>query len=224
MRRIFEKIEHNNYLESGTPGHGFEGWLQTNIADRSIYSGDSPKMKVFEAAMKLFGQDPAKVVDYLVRDPNSLDPKRNVTQGLFALPFHVTKGWKRFSPRDRILATRNETTSNGTLKYPLYLQLHSFTTKVLFEGNEGAAKPKAIGVEYLEGQSIYEGDSRYNGTDGKKGQAFARKEVIIAGGTLNSPQILQLSGIGPKELLEKYSIPVIADLPGVGRNLQENCR
>ena len=44
----------------------------------------------------------------------------------------------------------------------------------------------------------------------------------MSGGTFNSPQILQLSGIGPKALLEKYDIPVVSDLPGVGRNLQDN--
>lgn len=223
MRRVFEKIEHNNYLESGTPGHGFDGWLQTNIADRSLYPENKPKLKVIQAALKLLGKDPNKVVDDLVSDANFLDPKRDETQGLYALPFHATNGWRRFSPRDRILATRNETYENGTLKYALHVQLNSLTTKVLFEQSDADSKPKAIGVEYLEGASVYKGDARNNGTQGTLGRAFARKEVIVSGGTFNSPQILQLSGVGPKDLLEKHGIPVVVDLPGVGRNLQENC-
>lgn len=222
MRRVFERIEHNNYLESGTPGHGFDGWLQTNTADRSLYSVESPKIKVIQAALRLLGKDPAKVVDYLVSDGNYLDKNRDRTEGLFALPFHATKTWKRFSPRDRILATRMETHANGTLKFPLHLQLHSLTNKVLFDERTADDKRKAIGVEYLEGPSVYKGDPRYNGTQGKIGRVFARKEVIIAGGTFNSPQILQLSGVGPRALLEKYGIPVVVDLPGVGANLQEN--
>lgn len=49
----------------------------------------------------------------------------------------------------------------------------------------------------------------------------ARREVILAAGAANSPQILQLSGIGPKELLSSFEIETIVDLPGVGRNFQD---
>ena len=50
---------------------------------------------------------------------------------------------------------------------------------------------------------------------------YASKEVVLAAGALHTPQILQLSGIGPKPLLESLDIPVISDLPGVGSNLQD---
>ena len=50
----------------------------------------------------------------------------------------------------------------------------------------------------------------------------ARKEVILCAGAFNSPQLLQLSGVGPAELLKSLGIPVIADLPGVGANLQDH--
>ncbi|KAI4160593.1 MAG: hypothetical protein LQ342_005614 [Letrouitia transgressa] len=49
----------------------------------------------------------------------------------------------------------------------------------------------------------------------------ARKEVIISSGVFHSPQLLMLSGIGPRSTLEKYAIPVLVDLPGVGQNLQD---
>ncbi|KAF2474943.1 alcohol oxidase [Lindgomyces ingoldianus] len=225
MRKIFERIEHNNYLEPGAPGHGFKGWLQTNNAEKIDYPTSSLKLVILQAALKIIGKDPSKVIDYLTSDGNYLDAERDKAEGLFGLPFHAEKNWKRFSPRDYIFATRNETTANGTQKYQLHLQLRSLATKVLFEEVCGHShgKPKAIGVEYLEGTAMYKGDSRFNpAAKGRIGQAFARKEVIVSGGTFNSPQLLQLSGIGPKALLQKYNISVIADLPGVGRNLQDN--
>ncbi|MES2183876.1 MAG: GMC family oxidoreductase N-terminal domain-containing protein [Pseudomonadota bacterium] len=52
--------------------------------------------------------------------------------------------------------------------------------------------------------------------------AEAKREVILCAGAIGSPQILQLSGIGPAELLRQHGIPVVADLPGVGANLQDH--
>lgn len=49
----------------------------------------------------------------------------------------------------------------------------------------------------------------------------AKKEVIVSGGVFMSPQLLQVSGVGPKKLLNQYKIPVVADLPGVGQNMQD---
>ena len=218
MREYFEKIEHNNYLDKDTLGHGFTGWLQTNIADRATHAASTLRFKVFEACLRLVGKDPEKVLDYLTSDGNYLDPMRDQSEGLWSLPYHVTPNWRRFSPRDRVLETHNLT--NATL----HLQLESLTTKVLFDSCSGNdAKPRAVGVEYLQGKSVYKADPRRNASStGTLHQAFARKEVIVSGGTFNSPQILQLSGIGPKALLEKYDIPVVSDLPGVGRNLQDN--
>ena len=51
----------------------------------------------------------------------------------------------------------------------------------------------------------------------------ARREVLLAGGAINSPQLLQLSGIGPGALLQQHGIDVVHDLPGVGENLQDHC-
>tara|TARA_B110000196_G_scaffold311424_1_gene315380 strand:+ start:191 stop:1117 length:927 start_codon:yes stop_codon:yes gene_type:complete len=59
------------------------------------------------------------------------------------------------------------------------------------------------------------------GRQGKPVEYRARN-VICCAGALNTPQLLQLSGIGPKKILEKVGIPVVADLPGVGENLQDH--
>ena len=48
--------------------------------------------------------------------------------------------------------------------------------------------------------------------------------MILAGGSINSPQLLQFSGVGPGELLQPHGIPVVHDLPGVGENLQDHLK
>jgi choline dehydrogenase len=75
-------------------------------------------------------------------------------------------------------------------------------TRILFEGR------RAVGVEYLQ--------------DGQKRSARANGEVIAAGGAFGSPQLLQLSGLGPAELLQQHGLPVVADMPGVGSDLQDH--
>ncbi|KAI4867136.1 glucose-methanol-choline oxidoreductase [Hypoxylon rubiginosum] len=59
-------------------------------------------------------------------------------------------------------------------------------------------------------------------TDGKEYTISARKEVILSGGVIGSPQLLQASGVGPAELLTSLNIPVVSDLPGVGQNFQDH--
>jgi choline dehydrogenase len=75
-------------------------------------------------------------------------------------------------------------------------------SRLTFEGR------RATGVEFRAG-----GDSR---------TATASREVILAAGAIGSPQILQLSGIGPGALLQQYGIPVVQELPGVGENLHDH--
>ncbi|HAE82282.1 MAG TPA: choline dehydrogenase [Ktedonobacter sp.] len=84
----------------------------------------------------------------------------------------------------------------------LTLQTQALVTNILFEGT------RAVGVAYLQ--------------HGEKQQVNASKEVILSGGTINSPQLLLLSGIGPANHLKEQGIPVVADLPGVGQNLQDH--
>jgi choline dehydrogenase len=57
---------------------------------------------------------------------------------------------------------------------------------------------------------------------GQEFEARAQREVLLSAGSLQSPQLLQLSGIGPASLLKQFDVPVIHDLPGVGENLQDH--
>jgi len=84
----------------------------------------------------------------------------------------------------------------------LKVETNALATKILFEGH------RAVGVEYLKGN-----EARV---------ARAEREVVLAGGVINSPQLLMLSGIGDPERLRANEIPVNVALPGVGHNLQDH--
>ena len=86
------------------------------------------------------------------------------------------------------------------------LQTRSLVTRILFEGPPDA--PRAVGVEVQHG--------------GKLKQLRAQREVILCGGAINSPQLLQLSGIGNPQLLQPLGVQVRAPLKGVGENLQDH--
>ena len=84
----------------------------------------------------------------------------------------------------------------------LRVQVNALATRILFEGK------KAVGVEFS--------------ADGQVRKASAAAEVLLCGGSFNSPQLLELSGVGKKSFLEEQAIPVVHDLPGVGEDLQDH--
>ncbi|KAI1124428.1 choline dehydrogenase [Nemania abortiva] len=163
----------------------------------------------------------AKVVTH---DANSAAPDRDTAKMFARLPETIDNvNWRRSSPRDYVYNTATAKNADGSRKYKLDVALHTLVTKVTFANKTSScAKPKATGVEYLYGESLYRADPRASNTDGGvPGSVKATKEVIVAGGAFNSPQILKLSGIGAKEELQQFGIPVVKDLPGVGTNLQD---
>lgn len=84
----------------------------------------------------------------------------------------------------------------------LTLKTHSVASRVLFKGN------RARGIEYRK--------------DGKTYKAYAQHEVLLCAGSIQSPQLLELSGIGKASILGRYNIPIVQELPGVGENLQDH--
>ncbi|KAL5888270.1 hypothetical protein ACKVWC_003543 [Pyricularia oryzae] len=84
--------------------------------------------------------------------------------------------------------------------------LNSKVTRVLFNGT------RAVGVAFVQSE----------GGAGLATTVNARKEVILSAGAIHSPHILQLSGVGPRRLLESAKIPVVAHVPGVGQNFQDH--
>jgi len=88
----------------------------------------------------------------------------------------------------------------------LTIETRALAQRVLIEDG------RAVGVEYRQSERRAETLKLVR----------ARKEVILCGGTINSPQLLELSGIGDRERLEQIGIPVVQHLPGVGENLQDH--
>ncbi|KAK5659848.1 hypothetical protein OQA88_13311 [Cercophora sp. LCS_1] len=222
MRQIFERIEKNLYLPPGTPGHGFNGYLKINGNDGSIWDNNPELVETLKPMVASVGDNPAQILPMFTRDLNNNSPNRDTTQGLFGLPFHVNQTWGRFSARNIILDTLNAKKPNGSPKYRLTLKTNSLATRVLFETKPNK-KPRAIGIEYLQGQSLYGADPRSNpSATGTTRQAFARKEVILSAGVFNTPQLLLLSGIGPAADLATHNITALVNAPGVGKSLQDN--
>ncbi len=108
------------------------------------------------------------------------------------------------------LTTRNGrrwSTAAGYLRqarnrHNLKVETNALATRIVFDGR------RAVGVEYRQGGAIR--------------SARADAEVILAGGAFNSPQLLQLSGLGPAKLLHELGVEPLADLPGVGADLQDH--
>ncbi|KAL4789540.1 hypothetical protein BDV19DRAFT_396942 [Aspergillus venezuelensis] len=213
MRNYFKRLEDNRYAPSDIVSHGFSGWLQTSLTQLTLVVEDPKLLSLIIAAGTAMGKSlVGKVLNtvtglagILLRDLNTGASWRDKDEGLFQVPLAVkVPEYRRTGPRDFIMDTINE-------GYPLTIQLSTL--------------PRAIGVNYLQGEHLYRADPRASSSssssNGTPGQAFASKEVILSTGSFNTPQLLQLSGIGSKSELAKHNIDTIVDLPGVGKNMQD---
>ncbi|KAJ6444629.1 choline dehydrogenase protein [Purpureocillium lavendulum] len=218
MRSYFEKLERNTFLPAGAPGHGFSGYQPVGVGDSSVFTKDPQIVAVAQgsaAALGLKERSESRDWDVILKkDSNGEVPDRDLQNDAYQLSFKRSEEMKRYSAANRV----NDGIAMGL---PLTVRFDSLVTRVLVDENR-----KATGVELLEGSMLYKADPRVqkNGTSytGKRRTFKAKREVIIAGGSFNTPQILMLSGIGPAEHLKEFNISVVADLPGVGRNLQDH--
>ncbi|HTV99703.1 MAG TPA: choline dehydrogenase [Streptosporangiaceae bacterium] len=141
-----------------------------------------------------------------------------VTQAGYALTDDVN-GFRQegFAPFDRNVHRGRRLSAARAYLHPvmgrpnLTVACRAFVTKIIFEGN------RAVGVEFVRG-----GSRSSRGSRGGSVQRVRAGEVILCGGAINSPQLLQLSGVGPASLSRELGIDVVADLPGVGENLQDH--
>lgn len=126
--------------------------------------------------------------------PANPDFNAETSHGVGAYELSIGRRWRESAAVAFLHPVRNRPN--------LTVETNAHASRVLFEGN------RAVGVEWT--------------CKGQPQQARAESEVILSGGALQSPQLLQLSGVGPADLLRRNNVDVVVDAPGVGRNLQDH--
>ena len=197
--------------------HGFDGWLPTSLADPELVVQDKQLLKVILSAAE------DTLADFLDRplsplegfgsfvDPNDWRAQTRALQGLWQIPLS-TAGGRRSAVRERVQAVQRSRPDH------LVVRTNALAARVVLDGNGAAA-----GVDYLDEAHVYRADPG-SGTDAGPPvlrRVLASREVILAAGAFNTPQLLMLSGIGPRAELQRHGIPVRVDLQGVGAHLQD---
>lgn len=126
--------------------------------------------------------------------PRNTDFNGATTHGVGPYQLSIENGWRQSAAVAFLRPVQRRPN--------LSIRPHALATRVLFEGR------RAIGVEWRR--------------DGATHRVRAAREVVLSAGAIQSPQILQLSGVGPPDLLRRLGIPIVAELPGVGENLQDH--
>jgi choline dehydrogenase len=224
MRRYFERLENCHHrwplrllsrLGINPSRHGFRGWLHTEKATPMLSLDNRDLFEtIFDSAVAAI-EDVGHLVERAKwLKESQLDPNdwRTVEQNAFGIRYMPlsTRNHARTSARERLLDVAE--------KYParLRIELHTLATRVLFDNDQ-----RAIGVEYQSGPRLYRASHQPAEHPAETQQLFASREVILAGGAFNTPQLLMLSGIGPAAELTRHAIEVRVNLPGVGKNLQD---
>jgi choline dehydrogenase len=221
-------------------GHGFEGWLGTSVADPRLVLGDCMLLNIALATAGVCFRYGLETVCEVVRrvltaacdtlttgrdilgslvryvDPNDREVRRLSPEGLVLIPLTTRlsgQRWERNGTREYIRETQR------LIPDRLIVRTNCLATRVVLDEHN-----TATGVEYLAGEHLYRADPHRREVadlDPLRRTAHARREVILAAGAFNTPQLLMLSGIGPADELRRFGIEVRLDRPGVGRNLQD---
>ena len=224
MRNYFQRLEDCHHrgiyrwlakLGINPTRHGFNGWLSTEKAIPMVTLDNVDLLRtIFDSAVeaiKDIGHETERARWLLegMLDPNDWRTVQQDSFGIRYMPL-TTRNHARTGARERVLEVAE------THPKRLKIELNALVTRVLLDKNN-----RAVGVEYLRGERLYRAHARPSETPGQTRQLYASREVILAGGAFNSPQLLMLSGIGPREELERHGIEVKVELPGVGQNLQD---
>ena len=226
MWQNFQRVERCLYRDPPEPGktdpagHGFKGWLATSRVDPMIGLGD-PQVAgtVFDTVRSMARRFWYRGLFSRMRrwlltgdDPND---KRNraAFEGMTTTVPLATANGKRNGAREFIRSVQAMYPDN------LIVRMNTLVTRVNLDDHN-----RATGVQCRTGQNLYKADPNAGKQPAfTESEVRCTREVILAGGAFNTPQLLMLSGIGPKEHLEdpKINIRCRVPLKGVGGNLQD---
>jgi choline dehydrogenase-like flavoprotein len=224
MARYFARLENCRYrwlarllslFGNDRTGHGWHGWLRTEQALPREALDDGELMRVMATgALEVMAQPRGwrqrlRVLLRSFSDPNDRAVLKHAAEGLFFTPL-ATHRHRRNGTRERLATT--------AARWPhlLDLRLQALATRVILDDDK-----RAVGVEYRGGANQYRAHRHPNASAGETRIVRARREVILAGGAFNTPQLMMLSGIGSAAALAALGIALRVDLPGVGLNLQD---
>jgi choline dehydrogenase len=197
-----QREDYDAWAAQGNPGWGFDDVLpyfvrsETNQRGASEYHGGDGPLKVSDigARHELIEAFIAGAGQCGVPRTEDFNGARQEGAGYYQLT--TWKGWRCSTAKAYLKPARGRPN--------LRVETGARATGLRFDGEDR----RVVGVDYLQG--------------GQKKSATARAEVLLAAGAIQSPQLLQLSGIGPAALLQQHGVAVRHALPGVGENLQDH--
>jgi choline dehydrogenase len=189
-------------------------WLQVNTVDLRIGLEDPQIVQtMIDAAFRGgFIGVLARILSGRKLQFNPNEPSNVGAEGMTSkIPLATTAKGRRNGTREYIQRVRETHGDTFTV------QTNTLVTRVIFDRAN-----RAVGVECLEAPHLYGADPESETTSASVPREFrCTRDVILAGGAFNTPQLLMLSGIGPKDHLDAMKIPCRLDRQGVGANLQD---
>ena len=195
-----QRADFDGWAALGNEGWGYSDVLpyfiksEGNQRGASAYHGGTGPLRVSDIGAKheLIEAFIAGAGEIGVPRTDDFNGARQEGAGYFQL--NTWKGWRCSTAKGYLEPARRRPN--------LRIETEAQATGVVFEGR------RAVGVRYRQ--------------RGEAKTARCRAEVLLAAGALQSPQLLQLSGVGPRALLDRHGITAVHDLPGVGENLQDH--
>ena len=193
--------DYDQWRQLGNKGWGFADVLpyfkrsENNYRGEGKYHGSGGPLNVRLAKNPSLLYEPLRDAAVKAGIPETEDMHGDQPEGIARAETTVDRFGRRHSTSKAFLAPARK-------RKNLTVITHALASKVRIENG------RAVGIEYTR--------------KGRPAYASASREVILSGGAYNSPQLLMLSGIGPAEELRQHNIPVLVDLPGVGKNLAEH--
>ena len=195
-----QREDYDHWAELGNTGWGFDDVLPYFVKSECnqrgaipLHGGDGP-LKVSDIGAK------DELIEAFIDGANQIGVKRTDDfngpdqEGAGYYQLTTDKGWRVSTAKAYLVPARGRPN--------LRVETEAFAAGLIMDGT------RAVGVRYRQG--------------GVMKEARCSAEVLLSAGALQSPQLLQLSGIGPRALLGQHGIPVVVDAPGVGENLQDH--